>query len=51
MNTPALQQLTTAKLTGSLPFLDIVERLIQEGVEYYQVDYLALQFRFYGVQS
>ena len=47
MNTSTLQQLTTATLTGSLPFPDIVGRLIQEGVEHYQVDYLVLQFRFY----
>ena len=47
MNTANLQQLTTATLTGSLPFPEIVGRLIQEGVEHYQVDYLALQFRFY----
>lgn len=51
MNTANLQQLTTATLTGSLPFPEIVGRLIQEGVEHYQVDYLALQFRFYGVQG
>ncbi len=51
MKTPTLQQLTTATLTGSLPFPDIEGRLIQEGVEHYQVDYPALQFRFCGVQS
>ena len=51
MNTANLQQLTTATLTGSLPFPEIVGRLIQEGVEHYQVDYLALQFRFYDAHG
>jgi len=51
MNATTLQQLATATLIGSMPFPDIVGRLMQEGVDHYQVDCLALQFRFYGVQG
>jgi len=32
-----------------MPFPEIVGRLIEEGVEYYLVDYRALRFTFYGV--
>lgn len=45
MNATTLQQLATATLTGSMPFPDIVGRLMQEGVNHGQVDCLALQFR------
>ena len=51
MNATTIQQLATATLTGSMPFPEIVSRLIDEGVDYYQVDYRALQFRFYGVNG
>lgn len=51
MNASTLQQLVTATLTGAMPFPEIVGRLMQEGVDHYQVDYLLLQFRFYGVHG
>jgi uncharacterized protein YbcV (DUF1398 family) len=51
MNATTLQQLATATLTGTMPFAEIVGRLIQEGVDHYQVDYLLMQFRFYGVHG
>ncbi len=35
-------------MSGSLPFHQIVGQLMAEGVEYYHVDYVALQMRFYS---
>lgn len=49
MNASTIQQLAKATLDGSVPFPEIVGRLIGEGVDYYLVDYRALQFTFYGV--
>jgi uncharacterized protein YbcV (DUF1398 family) len=49
MDAQKIQQLAAATLDGSMPFPEIVGRLIQEGVEYYLVDYRALRFTFYGV--
>jgi uncharacterized protein YbcV (DUF1398 family) len=40
-----------ATLTGSLPFPEIVKSLIENGVEYYFVDYAARTFTFYGHQG
>lgn len=51
MNASSLQRLATATCTGSMPFPEIVGRLMQEGVDHYQVDYLLLQFRFYSVHG
>lgn len=48
MNAATIEQLARATLDGSMPFPEIVGRLIEEGVEYYRVDYRALQFTFYG---
>ena len=49
MNATTLQQLAAATLTGTMPFPEILGRLMQEGVDHYQVDFSLLQFRFYGV--
>jgi uncharacterized protein YbcV (DUF1398 family) len=49
MNTATIQQLATATLEGSMPFAEIVGRLIARGVEYYLVDYRTRQFTSYGV--
>jgi uncharacterized protein YbcV (DUF1398 family) len=49
MNATTLQQLATATQTGCMPFPEIIGRLMQEGVDHYQVDFLLRQFRFYGV--
>ena len=37
-----------ATLDGSMAFAEIVGRLIETGVEYYHVDYVALQKTFYS---
>ncbi len=49
MNAATIEKLASATLDGSMPFPEIVGRLIEEGVEYYLVDYRALRFTFYGV--
>lgn len=48
MNTEVVAEAARAALDGSMPFPEIVRRLIETGVEYYHVDYVALQKRFYG---
>ena len=40
-----------ATLAGSLPFPDIVRHLLGADVEYYHVDYILLQFTFYGANA
>jgi uncharacterized protein YbcV (DUF1398 family) len=51
MNAATIHRLATATLNGSVPFPEIVGRLIEEGVDYYHVDYRSLEFRFYGVNG
>lgn len=51
MNADHVRELGRATLSGSIPFPDIVGRLITEGVEYYQVDYVGLQMHFYSAQG
>ncbi len=51
MNATTIEQLALATVTGSLPFPEIVGRLLEEDVEYYVVDYRSMQFRFYGAQG
>ena len=51
MNSDLVLQAARASLTGSLPFPEIVRNLIQPGVEYYHVDYILLQFTFYGTNA
>lgn len=51
MNAAAIEQLATATLNGSMPFPEILGRLMDEGVDFYQVDYRLRQFRFYGVHG
>jgi uncharacterized protein YbcV (DUF1398 family) len=51
MNANILNQLGQATVTGTMPFPDIVGKLMAEGVEYYCVDYALLQFRFYGAEG
>lgn len=48
MNATTVRELSVASITGTLSFPEIVARLISEGIEYYHVDYAALQFTFYG---
>ncbi len=48
MNTETIAHAARATLDGSMPFPEVVARLIETGVEYYHVDYVALQKRFYS---
>lgn len=48
MNATIISKLAKATQDGSIPFPEIVGRLMEEGVEYYQVDYRTLQITFYG---
>jgi uncharacterized protein YbcV (DUF1398 family) len=47
MNATLVCHLAQATLSGAMPFPAIVGQLIEEGVEYYHVDYIRLQFTFY----
>jgi len=47
MNTTLIHQAARATLTGELPFPQIVGLLIEAGVEFYHVDYLASRKTFY----
>ena len=40
-----------ATLTGSMPFPEIVASLINDGVEYYFVDYASKSFTFYSAEG
>jgi uncharacterized protein YbcV (DUF1398 family) len=48
MNTEIITEAARATLDGSIPFPEVVRRLIETGVEYYHVDYVALQMRYYS---
>jgi len=48
MNTEIIAAVARATLAGSMSFPEVVSRLLENGVEYYQVDYVALQKRFYS---
>ncbi len=48
MNAEHVVDAARASLAGIRPFADIVRQLLDNGVEYYQVDYAAQVFRFYG---
>lgn len=48
MNTQVVTEAALATLSGSIPFPDVVRRLIETGVEYYHVDYVALRCQFYS---
>ncbi len=51
MNSDLVLEAARASLTGLLPFPEIVRNLIQAGVDYYHVDYILLQFTFYGMNA
>jgi uncharacterized protein YbcV (DUF1398 family) len=40
MNTMVVQEAAQATLAGTMPFPQIVTKLIEAGVEYYHVDYV-----------
>ena len=48
MDADVISSLAKATLDGSMPFPQIVGKLIAEGVEYYHVDYAANSFTFYS---
>lgn len=48
MNTAEIARLARATLDGSMPFPEIVGKLVAQGVEYYHVDYASRSFTFYG---
>lgn len=48
MNTTIITESATATLAGTIPFPEVVRRLIETGVEYYHVDYVALRKTFYS---
>jgi uncharacterized protein YbcV (DUF1398 family) len=48
MNADAVNTLAKATLDGSMPFPQIVGKLMAEGVAYYHVDFAALSFTFYS---
>ncbi len=48
MNADRVQRMARATLAGDLPFPEIVGNLLAEGVEYYRIDYVALQMSFYS---
>ena len=51
MNTEIVSEAARATLDGSIPFPEVVRRLIGTGVEYYHVDYVTLQKRFYSANG
>jgi len=51
MNTEIITDSARAALDGSIPFPEVVRRLIETGVEYYHVDYVALQMRYYSASG
>ena len=48
MNTEIVTEVARGSLDGSVPFPEVVRRLVETGVEYYHVDYVALRKRFYS---
>jgi uncharacterized protein YbcV (DUF1398 family) len=48
MNANEIAVLARATLDGSIPFSEIVGKLIANGVEYYHVDYASASFTFYS---
>jgi uncharacterized protein YbcV (DUF1398 family) len=51
MKSEVVAQAARATLDGSIPFPEVVRRLIETGVEYYHVDYVALQITYYSASS
>lgn len=48
MNTEIVTEVARATLSGSIAFPEVVRKLMETGVEYYQVDYVALRKTFYS---
>lgn len=51
MNANEIAELAKVTLTGSMPFPEIVGKLLANGVEYYHVDYALGSFSFYSAMG
>jgi uncharacterized protein YbcV (DUF1398 family) len=51
MQSEAVAEAARATLNGSIPFPEVVRRLIETGVEYYHVDYVGLQITYYSASG
>ncbi len=51
MNPAQIQQISEASLSGRLSFPDVLGQLQAAGVEYYHVDYAALETRYYSAEG
>ena len=51
MNTQIIAAAAQATLAGTLPFPEIVRQLLETGVEYYHVDYVALNKTYYSAEG
>ena len=51
MESKIVAEAARATLDGSIPFPEVGRRLIETGVEYYHVDYVALQKTFYSASG
>jgi uncharacterized protein YbcV (DUF1398 family) len=51
MNTEIILAVSKQTLAGTIGFPDVVKRLLEAGVEYYHVDYVALRKTFYGADG
>ena len=51
MNSEIITEAARATLDSSIPFPEVVRRLIETGVEYYHVDYVALRKCFYSASG
>jgi uncharacterized protein YbcV (DUF1398 family) len=51
MNANEVAELAKVTQSGSLPFPEIVAKLVANGVEYYHVDYATASFTFYGASG
>lgn len=51
MKSEVVAEAARATLDGSIPFSEVVRRLIETGVEYYHVDYVALQKTYYSASG
>ncbi len=51
MKSEVVAEAARATLDGSIPFPEVVRRLVETGVEYYHVDYVALQKTYYSASG
>jgi uncharacterized protein YbcV (DUF1398 family) len=51
MDSKIVTEAARATLDGSIPFPEVVRRLMETGVEYYHVDYVASQKSFYSASG